>query len=62
MSTDTREERLQRHIQELYASDAQFANARPDESISAAMRRKDRCGVEHVGGATNGRHSPSARW
>ena len=37
MSTDTREERLQRRIQELYATDAQFAAARPDETISGAI-------------------------
>jgi fatty acid CoA ligase FadD9 len=39
MSTDTYEERLARRIQKLYATDAQFADARPDEAISAAINR-----------------------
>jgi fatty acid CoA ligase FadD9 len=39
MSTDTRADALQRRIKELYASDPQFAAARPDEAVSAAMER-----------------------
>jgi fatty acid CoA ligase FadD9 len=37
MSTDTREERLERRIADLYADDRQFADARPSEAISAAI-------------------------
>ena len=37
MSTDTREERLERRIADLYANDRQFADARPSEAISAAI-------------------------
>ena len=39
MSTDIAQERLTRRIQVLYASDPQFAAARPDEAVSAAMER-----------------------
>jgi fatty acid CoA ligase FadD9 len=39
MSTDTAQQHLTRRIQELYATDAQFAAARPDEAVSAAMER-----------------------
>jgi fatty acid CoA ligase FadD9 len=39
MLTDTDAERLARRIQSLSATDAQFADARPDEAISAAIRR-----------------------
>src|ERR1700758_4705833 len=39
MSTDTRADALQRRIKELYASDPQFAAARPDEAVFAAMER-----------------------
>ena len=39
MSTDIAQERLTRRIQELYASDPQFAAARPDEAVWAAMER-----------------------
>ncbi|MGW4120126.1 carboxylic acid reductase [Nocardia sp. NPDC004711] len=39
MSTDASAERLARRIQSLSATDAQFADARPDEAISAAIRR-----------------------
>ncbi len=39
MSTDTRADALPRRIKELYASDRQFAAARPDEAVSAAMER-----------------------
>jgi fatty acid CoA ligase FadD9 len=39
MSTDTRADALRRRIDDLYASDAQFAAARPDEAVSAAMER-----------------------
>jgi fatty acid CoA ligase FadD9 len=39
MSADTQEEQLQRRIQELYASDPQFAAARPDEAVWAALER-----------------------
>ena len=37
MSTDIAQERLARRIQELYASDPQFAAARFDEAVSAAI-------------------------
>ena len=39
MSTDIAQERLTRRIQELYASDPQFAAARPDEAVWAAVER-----------------------
>jgi fatty acid CoA ligase FadD9 len=39
MSTDTAQDRLTRRIQELYASDPQFAAARPDEAVWAALER-----------------------
>src|ERR1700693_3563081 len=37
MSTDTREERLARRVADLYATDQQFADARPSEAIIAAI-------------------------
>src|SRR5215212_1301584 len=37
MSTDTREERLARRIADLYATDAQFAAARPSEAVAKAI-------------------------
>lgn len=37
MSTDTREGRLARRIAHLYSTDRQFAAARPDENVSAAL-------------------------
>ena len=39
MSVDTQGAALARRVQDLYASDAQFAAARPDEAVSAAMER-----------------------
>jgi fatty acid CoA ligase FadD9 len=39
MSIDARTDAQQRRIQSLYASDPQFAAARPDEAVSAAMER-----------------------
>ena len=39
MSTDMREERLTRRVAELYATDEQFAAARPSDAITAAMER-----------------------
>jgi hypothetical protein len=39
MSTDTRADALERRIQDLYGSDPQFAAARPDEAVSAAIAR-----------------------
>ena len=39
MSVGTREERLARRIGDLYATDQQFADARPSASISAAIER-----------------------
>ena len=36
MSTDNREARLERRIADLYASDGQFAAAKPDDAVSAA--------------------------
>jgi fatty acid CoA ligase FadD9 len=37
MSTDSRDERLARRIEHLYASDSQFAAARPSDAIAAAI-------------------------
>ena len=37
MSTDTREERLARRIADLYATDQQFADARPSETVAQAI-------------------------
>jgi hypothetical protein len=37
MSTDTREERLARRVADLYATDQQFADARPSEALTAAI-------------------------
>jgi fatty acid CoA ligase FadD9 len=39
MSTETTQERLTCRIQKLHASDQQFAAARPDEALSAAIDR-----------------------
>ena len=39
MSTDIAQEQLTRRTQELYASEAQFAAARPDEAFSATIER-----------------------
>ena len=39
MSTYIAQERLTRRIQELYASDPQFAAARSDEAVWAAIER-----------------------
>ena len=39
MSTDIREERLARRIADLYATDQQFADARPSEAVSEGMER-----------------------
>jgi hypothetical protein len=39
MSTDIAQERLTGRIQELYASDPQFAAARFDEAVSASIDR-----------------------
>jgi fatty acid CoA ligase FadD9 len=41
MSTDTREGRLERRISDLYATDLQFADARPSESIARAIESPD---------------------
>jgi fatty acid CoA ligase FadD9 len=41
MSTDTREGRLERRISDLYATDLQFADARPSESIACAIESPD---------------------
>ena len=41
MSTDTQQDLRERRIHELYGTDAQFAAARPDEAISAALDRPD---------------------
>ena len=38
MSVDTREERLARRIADLYATDQQFAAARPSEAITTGDR------------------------
>ncbi len=39
MSTTTREERLERRIEELTANDPQFAAARPDPAVAAALEQ-----------------------
>ena len=39
MSTATREERLARRVADLYATDEQFANARPSEAVTAATEQ-----------------------
>src|SRR3954470_4916505 len=39
MPTDPREERLTRRIADLYATDAQFADARPIEALTAAIEQ-----------------------
>lgn len=41
MSTDTREQRLARRIAELYATDQQFAAARPSEQVAQAIESPD---------------------
>jgi fatty acid CoA ligase FadD9 len=41
MSTDTREGRLERRISDLYATDQQFADARPSESVAHAIEAPD---------------------
>ncbi len=39
MSTDSREDRLARRIADLYATDEQFGNARPDEALTAVIEQ-----------------------
>src|SRR5258708_33887165 len=39
MPTDPREERLARRVADLYATDAQFADARPIEALTAAIEQ-----------------------
>jgi thioester reductase-like protein len=39
MSTDNRDERLARRMTDLYAIEQQFADARPNEAITAAINR-----------------------
>jgi fatty acid CoA ligase FadD9 len=39
MSTDNRDERLARRMADLYATDPQFADARPNEAITAAINQ-----------------------
>lgn len=41
MSTTTREERLERRIQQLFAHDAQFAAAAPDPAVAAALEQPE---------------------
>ncbi|SEH83034.1 fatty acid CoA ligase FadD9 [Mycolicibacterium rutilum] len=41
MTTDTREARLQRRISDLFATDPQFAAARPEESVAHAIEAAD---------------------
>src|SRR5690349_15768291 len=41
MSTVTQEERLERRISDLYATDQQFADARPSESVAHAIEAAD---------------------
>ena len=63
MSTVTREERLARRISDLYATDQQFADARPSESVAHAIEAPELRlpqivhavidGEEHLCGAVN---------
>ena len=39
MSTDSREARLARRVADLYATDTQFADARPIEALTAAIEQ-----------------------
>jgi len=41
MSTDTREARLARRISDLYATDQQFADARPSETVATAIESSE---------------------
>lgn len=41
MSTETREARLERRVEDLYATDAQFSAARPDEDVAHAIESPD---------------------
>lgn len=41
MPTDTREARLARRISDLYATDQQFANARPFETVATAIESSE---------------------
>src|SRR6478672_9542603 len=41
MSTDTREARLARRISGLYATDQQFADARPNEAVATALESSE---------------------
>src|SRR6476646_31892 len=41
MSTDTREARLARRISDLYATDQQFADARPNEAVATALESSE---------------------
>ncbi|AKS35179.1 carboxylic acid reductase [Mycolicibacterium goodii] len=41
MPTNPRQERLARRIAQLYATDAQFAGARPDDAVTEAIERPD---------------------
>ena len=54
MSTDTREARLARRIADLYETDPQFANARPDTAISEAMSAPQQPLAEIIRGAMDG--------
>jgi fatty acid CoA ligase FadD9 len=54
MSADTREERLARRIADLYETDQQFADARPDTAISRAISEPQRPLAEIIRGAMDG--------
>ncbi|MFV8052426.1 carboxylic acid reductase [Mycobacterium sp. 48b] len=41
MTTETREDRLQRRITTLYETDSQFADARPSDAVNAAVAQPD---------------------
>ncbi|MEV0669949.1 carboxylic acid reductase [Mycobacterium sp. NPDC050441] len=41
MTTETREDRLQRRIAHLYDTDSQFADARPSDAVNAAVAQPD---------------------
>jgi hypothetical protein len=55
MSTDIAQERLTRCIQELYASDPQFAAAHLDEAVSASIERPGPRLPQLVGSRPNSR-------
>lgn len=60
MSVDTRESRLERRIAELYATDEQFAAARPDVAVTAEVERAGRRSARVVHAVAKGyAHRPA---